>query len=33
MFTEMEINDEKTKIDDKQVESSALKPMPSIWYN
>jgi len=33
MFTEIEINDDKTKIDNKQVESSAQKPMPSIWYD
>jgi predicted MPP superfamily phosphohydrolase len=31
--TEKEMNDDKTKIDTKQVESSAQKPMPSIWYN
>ena len=33
MLTEKEMNDDKTKIDNKQVESSAQKPMPSIWYN
>jgi hypothetical protein len=33
MFTEKEINDEKTKVDNKQVEPSAQKQLPSIWYN
>ena len=33
MFTEKEINDEKTKVDYKQVESSTQKQTPSIWYN
>jgi len=33
MLTEKEVRDDKNKIDTKQVESSAQKPMPSIWYN
>ena len=33
MLTEKEIRDNEKKIDNKQVESSAQKPMPSIWYN
>jgi hypothetical protein len=33
MLTEKEVRDDKNKIDNKQVESSAQKPMPSIWYN
>ena len=30
MLTEKEVRDDKNKIDNKQVESSAQKPMPSI---
>ena len=33
MLTEKEVRDDKNKIDTKQVESSAQKLMPSIWYN
>ena len=33
MLTEKEVRDDKNKIGTKQVESSAQKPMPSIWYN
>jgi len=33
MLTENEVRDDKKKIDYKQVETSAQKPMPSIWYN
>ena len=33
MLTEKEMNDDNTKIDNKQVELSAQKPMPSIWYD
>ena len=33
MFTEKEVRDDKNKIDNKLVESSVQKPMPSIWYN
>ena len=33
MLTEKEIRDDKNEIDNKQVESSAQYPMPSIWYD
>ena len=33
MLTEKEFRDDKNKIDNEQVESSAQKPMPSIWYD
>lgn len=33
MLTEKEIRDDKNEIDNKQVESSAQNPMPSIWYD
>ena len=33
MLTEKEVRDEKKEIDNNQVESSAQKPMPSIWYD
>ena len=33
MLTEKEVMDDKNKIDNQQVESSAQNPMPSIWYD
>ena len=33
MLTEKKVRDDKNKIDTQKVESSAQKPMPSIWYN
>ena len=32
MFTKNEVKEEKTRNDSQQVESSAQKSMPSIWY-
>ena len=33
MYSEMELRDNEKEVDNEQVESSAQKPMPSIWYD
>lgn len=33
MSTKNELKEEKTKINEKKIETSANEPMPSIWYN
>ena len=33
MNTKNEFEEEKTKINESQIETSATEPMPSIWYN
>ena len=33
MTTKTEIKEEKTKINEQKIETSATEPMPSIWYN
>ena len=33
MTTKTEIKEEKTKLNEQKIETSATEPMPSIWYN
>ena len=33
MTTKNELKEEKTKINEKQIDTNVTEPMPSIWYN